>query len=142
MVADSTVCVIDNADPNSSLVVYKHNYIPYFPSMELQNGVFNGPKYIFSESMSIGGKVNSTRSYGDFLFQKGVAVFDTEHDVKICEGTTFDNESDVTFKAKEVIIMGGKIKRGAAVTVVAPSVKVIKNFDIEKGGVLNILTKQ
>lgn len=142
MVADSTVCVIDNADPNSSLVVYKHNYIPYFPSMELQNGVFNGPKYIFSESMSIGGKVNSTRSYGDFLFQKGVAVFDTEHDVKICEGTTFDNESDVTFKAKEVIIMGGKIKRGATVTVVAPSVKVIKNFDIEKGGVLNILTKQ
>ena len=38
--------------------------------------------------------------------------------------------------------MGGKIKRGSTVTVVAPSVKVIKNFDIEKGGVLNILTKQ
>ena len=64
------------------------------------------------------------------------------HSEIICEGTTFDNESDVTFKAKEVIIMGGKIKRGATVTVVAPSVKVIKNFDIEKGGVLNILTKQ
>ena len=141
VVADSTVCVIDNADPNSSLVVYKHNFIPYVSSIELQNGVFNDPKYIFSESISIGAKINSSRPYGDFLFQKGVAVFDAERDVRICDGTIFENKSEITFKAKEVIIMGGKIKRGATVTIIAPNVKVIKNFDVEKGGVLNILTK-
>ena len=141
--SDSTVCTITNANPSGAIMIYKHNYIPCFTSLEMQNGVFDDANYIYATTVSIGRSINSNRTYGDFTFRKGdVATIDAEQQICIYDGTIFENGSDITLKSNECVnVNGGLIRKGAFVTIVAPSVNIIKDFVIEKGGILNISTK-
>lgn len=141
--SDSTVCTIANANPSGAIMIYKHNYIPYFTSLEMQNGVFDDANYIYATTVSIGRSINSNRTYGDFRFRKGdVATIDAEQQICIYDGTIFENGCDITLKSNECVnVNGGLIRKGASVTIVAPSVNIIKDFEIEKGGILTLTTK-
>ena len=68
--ADSVT--INDISPNSSIMLCKHNYIPYIAPMFLQNVTLNNSQYVIASDFNAGRSVESTRANGDVIVQRGV----------------------------------------------------------------------
>ena len=58
--------------PNSTVMLYKHNYIPYMVPMSLQNVILNRSQYVIASDFIAGKYVDSNRTYGDVIVKNGV----------------------------------------------------------------------
>ena len=133
----------ENADPNSPVLIYKHNSIPYIAPLLLQNGKYQGKQYIFANEITMGKNVDGNRTSGTFYFMdKSNTTFNAKKNVEIHAGTEFSSGSVTTIKSdSKVLIYGGLIAGGATVNISAPSVEVVNEFEVRHGGILNINQK-
>ena len=64
--------VTANVDPNSTIMLYKHNYIPYIAPLLLQNTDLENSQYVIASDVIAGSSVDSNRTSGDVIVPSGV----------------------------------------------------------------------
>lgn len=82
--------------PNSSIMVYKHNYIPFIVPMILQNISLSRSQYVIATDVTAGNSVDSKRTPGDVIVENG-----TEYEIEASGTVTlhdgFKVEKGATF---------------------------------------------
>lgn len=125
--------------PNSAIMIYRHNMIPYFPPLLIQNQIYEKSQYLFASSVQIGKFVDSERSSrGDVIFSNGVDfVIDATDDVYIGDGVIVYPESTLIIKSKKTVtIDGALIKSGGKFIVEASEIRVQDSFVAENEAII------
>ena len=95
--SDSTLS-INQISPNSTIMLYKHNHIPYILPLVLQNVELDQSQYVFASDVVAGSSVDSVRTPGN---------------VSVSSGTEFEIEATGT-----VTLQGGfEVEKGATFAV-------------------------
>lgn len=88
--------VIYNASPNSPIMLYQHNYIPYFAPLTLQNQTIEESQYVIANDVTAGQSVDSNRTNGNFTISSGIeyeieatGTVRLEDGFKVEKGATF-----------------------------------------------------
>ena len=82
--------------PNSTIMLYKHNYIPYIAPMMLQNITLNRSQYVIASDVTAGEYIDSKRTYGEVIIPNGVEYeIEASGDVRLEDG--FIIEKGATF---------------------------------------------
>lgn len=94
VLADSIT--FNQVSPNSSLMLYRHDYIPYIAPMVLQNVTLNKSQYVIASDVTAGHSVDSERTNGNVIVQNG-----TEYEIEASGTVTlqagFSVEQGATF---------------------------------------------
>lgn len=95
MISQSPV-LLNDASPNSPIILYKHNYIPYIAPLLLQNESFSKSEYIIANDVTAGESVDSNRTNGYFIISSGIeyeieasGTVRLENGFKVEKGATF-----------------------------------------------------
>ena len=74
-------------NPNSTIMVYRHNYLPYIAPLYLQNERITRSQYVIANDVFAGRNVDSNRSMGDLTIAEGVEyVLDAKGQVVLGPG--------------------------------------------------------
>lgn len=96
--ANSSTVTLDDVDPNSTIMVYGHNRIPYIAPLVLQNTTLDNSQYVYATDVTAGRSVDNSRTDGD---------------VTVADGVEYEIEA-----TGKVILAGGfNVERGALFTV-------------------------
>ena len=71
MTANSSSVTV-NTDPNSTIMLYKHNYIPYIAPLVLQKVNLDHSQYVIASDVIAGSNVDSVRLGGEVVVKAGV----------------------------------------------------------------------
>lgn len=95
MTSDSTV-TINQISPNSTIMLYKHNHIPYILPLVLQNVELDESQYVFASDVVAGYSVDSVRTYGNVTVNSGTE-FEIEATGTVTLQGGFSVEQGATF---------------------------------------------
>ena len=73
----SSSITINDVLPNSPIMLYQHNYIPYIAPLILQNYNIKGSQYIITNELTAGNSIDSNRINGDVVVKSG-AIYEVE----------------------------------------------------------------
>ena len=62
----------NNVSPNSCVMVYQHNYLPYIAPLYVQNETLAHSQYVIARDASLGNHVDSNRTTGDVVIPANV----------------------------------------------------------------------
>lgn len=68
----SSSTTFNNVSPNGSIMLYKHNYIPYITPLLLQNENLSKSQYVIANDVTAGYSIDSGRTSGDVTITSGV----------------------------------------------------------------------
>lgn len=68
---NDTTVTLTNVSPNGSVMLYRHNSIPYIVPMLLQNVTLNESQYVIASDFTAGFSVDSNLTYGDVIVKNG-----------------------------------------------------------------------
>lgn len=125
--------------PNSAIMIYRQNMIPYFPPLLIQNQAYEKSQYLFASSVQIGKFVDSERSIqGDVVFWNNIDfVIEATDDVYIGDGVIVYPGSTLTIKSKKAVtIDGALIKAGSKFIVEASEIRVRDSFEAENEAII------
>ena len=125
--------------PNSAIMIYGRNMIPYFPPLLIQNQVYEKSQYLFASSVQIGKFVDPERSIqGDVVFWNNIDfVIEATDDVYIGDGVIVYPGSTLTIKSKKTVtIDGALIKSGGKFIVEASEIRVQDSFVAENEAII------
>ena len=71
-IVTSSSITLNNVSPNSSIMLYRHNHIPYIAPLELQNVTLNKSQYVIASDVICGRQINSGRSPGEVIIPDGI----------------------------------------------------------------------
>ena len=94
----SSDTTINHISPNSTIMLYKHNYIPYIAPLMLQNLSISKSQYIIADEVCAGRSIDTNRTSGDVIINNG-----TEYEIEA--------------KGRVSLHGGFKVERGAKFTV-------------------------
>ena len=94
-VSNSTV-TINGISANSSIMLYKHNCIPYIIPLSLQNATLNHSQYVIASDVIAGNSIDSNRTSGDVIIPQGVE-YEIEASGKVTIEDGFKVEKGATF---------------------------------------------
>ena len=82
--------------PNSTIMLYKHNYIPYIAPLLLQNVNIRHPQYVIASDVTAGKSIDGNRTNGNVTIHQGIeyeieasGVVKLEDGFKVEKGATF-----------------------------------------------------
>ena len=106
-----------NVSPNSSIMVYQHNYIPYIAPLLLQNDTIKHSQYVLASTVSAGKSVDSNRTAGPLVFAKGIRYeIEATGDVNLNDGVVVDKDACVIISTPgHIHVKGLKIESGGRV---------------------------
>jgi len=94
--ATSDTITFHYALPNSTVMLYKHNYIPFIAPLMLQNVTLNRSQYVIATDVTAGNSIDSIRTPGDVTIPVGVeyeieasGIVRLEDGFKVEKGATF-----------------------------------------------------
>ena len=67
----SSSVTLSGVSPNSTIMLYRHDYIPYIAPLILQNTDLANPQYVFAGKVRAGYNVDSGRTHGDVTVKSG-----------------------------------------------------------------------
>ncbi len=142
-VIDKNNWSVDCFSPNCSVLLYRHNSIPEFMPMNIQNEDITGSHYMFASSLSIGRAIDAGRSLGSVSFGDGSDVtFKVTGDVTLADGLVVKSGAKVTIICDgAVTVTGGSVEKGGSLTIEAASTNIKRSFAAVKGAELNILKR-
>lgn len=76
---------LSGVSPNSTIMVYKHNYIPYIAPLLLQNYNINNSQYVIASDVTAGRSIDSNRTSGDVVVKS-----DVEYEIEASGTVTLD----------------------------------------------------
>lgn len=134
---------INDFNPNSSIVVYKHNWIPKLFPLILQNCEIDSSNSYLVNSLKIGSNIDSNRISGDVLFMEGSrAEYIVYGETNIYNNVIIKANASITLNcSNNVNISGLTIQSGGKLIIFAPSVNCLQNIVVEKGAELIINNK-
>ena len=94
-VSTSTV-VLNAVSPNSSVMLYKHNHIPYIAPLDLQNITFNNNQYVIASDVNAGSAIDNNRTNGSVIVPDGIE-YEIEASGKVALQDGFKVEKGATF---------------------------------------------
>ena len=65
-------CSISNVNPNSTVMVYRQNYLPYIAPLFLQNERITASQYVIANDVYAGNMVDNNRAPGELTITSGV----------------------------------------------------------------------
>ena len=71
MKSSGSTVTLTQVSPNSSFMLFKHNYIPFLTPLVLQNEVLSNSQYVFASEVIAGKSVDDGRSRGDVTVKEG-----------------------------------------------------------------------
>ena len=87
---------LNGISPNSTIMLYKHNHIPYIAPLALQNITLSNPQYVIANDVNAGSNIDNNRTNGDVIVPNGVkfeieasGTVTLENGFKVEEGATF-----------------------------------------------------
>ena len=101
---DEQEIIIDNtsritlrdASPSSTIMLNKHNYIPYMAPLLLQNTNICKSQYVIADEVTAGKDVNSNRTFGGVSIKNGIQYeIEASGNVSLYDG--FSVEKGATF---------------------------------------------
>ncbi len=85
--ATSSSVSLTDVDPNSTVMVYSHNYIPYIAPLVLQNTDLDQSQYMIASEVLAGRQVDSSRTNGDVTVKNGAEYeIEAAGEVKLAGG--------------------------------------------------------
>ena len=132
--------VLTNISPNSSIMIYNHDHIPYIVPLMLQNCNINNSQYVYASSFSAGNSVVPNITHGNVIIKNGaVYEIDATDDVHLGEGFIVENGATFAIKTPgKVTIDGCVFQGGANVKIEAGMVEIVKSFTAELGSKVEI----
>ena len=70
--ASSSTVTLDDVNPNSTIMLYGHNRIPYIAPLVLQNTTLDNSQYVYATDVTAGRSVDNGRTNGDVTVADGV----------------------------------------------------------------------
>lgn len=124
--------------PNSAIMIYRNNMIPYFPPLLIQNQIYEKSQYLFASSVQMGKFVDPERSTrGDVVFWNNIDfVIDATDDVYIGDGVIVYPESTLTIKSKKTVTIDGSLIKAGGKLLIEASDIVVRNFEAESGATI------
>lgn len=138
--AASGSVTFNDVSPNSSIMVYRHDYKPYIAPLIIQNGNIYNSQYVFASSFTAGRDVDPTRTQGNVTFKKG-AVYEVEATGDVTLGSGVVIEGGATLKITtpgNVRLSGVEVLSGGVLILQANSVQMPQNFSAHIGGNVKI----
>ncbi|MBQ6078733.1 MAG: hypothetical protein IJK93_00505 [Muribaculaceae bacterium] len=81
----SSSVTFNDVSPNGTIMVYKHNYIPYIAPLLLQNYNINNSQYVIASDVTAGRSIDSNRTSGDVVVKS-----DVEYEIEASGTVTLD----------------------------------------------------
>lgn len=131
--------------PNSAIMIYRHNMLPYFPPLLVQNQTYEKSQYIFASSVQMGKFVDSERSsQGNVIFCNGVNFeINATDDVFIYDGFIVEAGASITIKTQgNVYLNGGLVKAGGRLSIESFESSINSSFIAESGAEIEISTNK
>lgn len=91
--------VFQNVNPNSTIMLYRHNYLPWIAPLVLQNERVTDDRYIIASDVTAGRIVDANRTAGDFVIATGT-TYEIEHKGTVSLQPGFKVEKGATFSVK------------------------------------------
>ena len=128
------------ASPNSSIMIYRHNMIPYIPTLCLQNENIYVSQRVFATDVKMGANVDGNRAYGNIAFCNNAKyTIDATGDVEINHGFIVQNTATVTINTPGIVtIKGGLVNSGGSLIINAAEVIMDGDFTAENGAEVKI----
>lgn len=102
--SEASTVNISDVDPNSTIMIYDRNHIPFLAPLVLQNIRLDNSQYVIADEVKAGRAVDTGRTLGE---------------VSVCDGASYEIEA-----AGEVEISGGfSVERGSSFAVYRSSFK-------------------
>ncbi len=126
---------LSGISPNSCIMVYNHDYIPYIAPLLLQNCNITNSQYVYASTFSAGKSILPDITHGNVTIKNG-AVYEIEATGDVHLGKGFHVENGATFAIKtpgKVTIDGCVFQSGARVKIEAGKVEIAGKFIAERG---------
>lgn len=138
--ATGTSVTFTSVSPNSAVMVYKHNAIPYVAPLYLQNDTIRSSQYLYASTAFIGRGVDTSRTIGDLVLKSGTLTIEAGGDVRIGDGLVIQNGATLVIKSQgNVFFIGGTVQSGGSLRVDASGrVELQRNFDVRSGSKVEI----
>lgn len=95
-IASSTSMTLNSVSPNSTIMLFKHNHLPYIAPLALQNTRINKSQYVIASDVTAGFYVDGNRLPGNVVIKNGVeyeieasGTVTLENGFKVEQGATF-----------------------------------------------------
>ena len=126
--------------PNSAVMIYHHNMIPYIAPLIVQNQTYTKSQYLFASTVRMGKYVNEFSDYGNVVFDAGVDfVVDASGDVYLGKGVIVNPGATVIVKSAGTVTLDGIIvKSGGTLTVEAAETEITNSFEAQDGAMFEI----
>lgn len=128
------------ASPNSMLMIYHHNMIPYIAPLIVQDQTYTKSQYLLATSVRMGRYVNEYNAYGNVEFSAGVDfVIDASEDVYLGTGVIVNDGAIVTIKSAGTVTLDGVIvKSGGSLTIEAAETTITNTFEAQDGAMFEV----
>ena len=88
--------VFSAISPNSTIMLYKHNHIPYIAPLELQNITFSNNQYVIANDVIAGSAIDTNRTNGYVIVPDGIE-YEIEASGKVLLEDGFSVEKGASF---------------------------------------------
>ena len=88
--------VFSAISPNSTIMLYKHNHIPYIAPLELQNITFSNNQYVIANDVIAGSAIDTNRTNGYVIVPDGIE-YEIEASGKVLLEDGFSVENGASF---------------------------------------------
>ena len=128
-----------SASPNSHVVIYRHNMIPYLAPIVIQNETINNPWHYFASSVNIGSNADPNRESGNVIFDYNAnCIIDASEDVILGPSLTLNSGAELTIRTKgKITINRCTIKSGATLNLEGQSIEIKNNINCETNSNFN-----
>ena len=96
MESSSSSVTINGVSPNSTVMLHKHNYLPYIAPLLIQNMTISNSQYVIADEVKMGKSVDSNRTPGAVTVSDGVE-YEIEASGKVTLGAGFKVERGAFF---------------------------------------------
>ena len=137
-----TSVTFTDVSPNSGIMVYKHNAIPYVAPLYLQNDTIRSSQYFLVNDIHIGRAVDANRSEGNVVIESGTLTFESNGDVWIGDGLVIQYGATLVIKnTGKAILSGGVVEGGGTLQIEAgEEIEMLPGFEVKTGA--NVEFKQ
>jgi hypothetical protein len=96
----SSSVIINGVSPNSTVMVHKHNYLPYIAPFLIQNETISNSQYVIADEVKMGKSVDANRTEGNVTVSDGVE-YEIEASGKIILGAGFKVDRGAFFATRK-----------------------------------------
>lgn len=139
-IATSNNVSFTNVSPNSHIVIYKHNMLPYLAPIQIQDEIINNSLHYFANMVNIGTFAYPERESGNVILGSNAdVVIEALGDVTLGPGLILNSGASLAIKTQgKVTIDGCIVNNDATIKIEALETEITNEFNVQHGAVIEI----